>query len=73
MWKENKEIITRLSTIENLPLELVSQNKLLGKLCDLRVDHNAYLIKTLVEDTDKYVLEMDRIVKEIEQTLIKLQ
>jgi hypothetical protein len=69
IWKENKEIVNRLNSIENLPTDLLEQNKRLLTYCDLRIQHNELIVKALSEETDKYVLEIDRIGIEISNIL----
>jgi DNA-binding transcriptional regulator WhiA len=73
LWKENKEIVNRLSAIENLPTELLEQNKKLLSYCDLRIQHNEIIVKAISEDTDKYVSEIDRIGMEINKVLKELE
>ncbi len=73
LWKENKEIINGLNSIENLPTELLEQNKKLLKYCDLRIQHNEIIVKAISEDTDKYVSEIDRIGMEINNILEELK
>lgn len=73
LWKENKEIIKGLISIENLPSELIEQNKKLLDYCDLRIQHNEIIVKAISEDTDKYVLEIDRIGMEINNILEELK
>lgn len=73
LWKENKEIINRLNSIENLPAELLEQHKKLLNYCDLRIKHNEIIIKAISEDTDKYVPEIDRIGMEINKILNELE
>lgn len=72
MWKENKEIITALNEIDNLPEMLKEQNFLLLKYCDLRIQHSEIIVKAISEDTDKYVPEIDRIGFEISEILAEL-
>lgn len=72
LWKENKEIINGLNSIENLPAELLEQNKKLLEYCDLRIQHNEIIVKAISEDTDKYVSEIDRIGMEINNILEEL-
>jgi len=71
-WKENIEIINKTNRFENLPSELIQQNKLLLKYSELRVKAFELFKKTIDEDTDKYSLELERIQKEIEEVLAKL-
>lgn len=73
LWKENKEIVHRLNSIENLPVELLEQNKKLLKYCDLRIQHNEIIVKAVSEETDKYVSEIDRIGMEINKILEELK
>ena len=73
LWKENKEIIKGLISIENLPTELIEQNKKLLDYCDLRIQHNEIIVKAISEDTDKYVSEIDRIGMEINKILEELK
>ncbi len=73
LWKENKEIINGLNSIDNLPPELLEQNKKLLKYCDLRIQHNEIIVKAISEDTDKYVSEIDRIGMEINNILEELK
>lgn len=73
LWKENKKIINRLNLIENLPQELLDQNKKLLKYCELRIQHNEIIIKAISEDTDKYASEIDKIEREINKVLEELK
>lgn len=73
LWKENKEIVNRLNSIENLPKELLEQNEKLLKYCDLRIQHYEIIIKAISEDTDKYVSEIERIGFEINKILEQLK
>ncbi|MEA2107448.1 MAG: hypothetical protein U9P82_12155 [Bacteroidota bacterium] len=73
LWKENKEIINGLNSIDNLPTELLEQNKKLLEYCDLRIQHNEIIVKAISEDTDKYVSEIDRIGMEINKILEELK
>lgn len=73
LWEENKEIVKRLNAIENLPTELLEQNKKLLSYCDLRIQHNKIIMKAISEDTDKYVSEIDRIGMKINKVLKELE
>jgi hypothetical protein len=73
LWQENREIINGLNSIENLPTELLEQNKKLLNYCDLRIQHNEIIVKAITEDTDKYVSEIDRIGMEINKILEELK
>ncbi|NAS13111.1 hypothetical protein [Poritiphilus flavus] len=71
-WKENIEIINRTNKFENLPSELIQQNKLLLKYSELRVKAFELFKKAIEEDTDKYSSELERTHMEIEEVLAKL-
>ncbi|MBN2884319.1 hypothetical protein JXE04_00080 [Patescibacteria group bacterium] len=73
MWKENKEIVEGLNSIENLPKKLKDQNTLLLKYCEFRIQHNEIIIKAISEDTDKYVSDIERIGFEINKILEELK
>lgn len=73
MWKENKEIVKGLNAIEHLPKELMDHHTLLLKYCDLRIQHCAIILKTIAEDTDQYVPEIEKIGSEINKVLEDLQ
>lgn len=73
LWKDNIKIIEELSLIENLPAELIEQNVILLKYCDLRIKLNQILVKAISEDTDKYDFEMDQIALEINTLLDGLE
>ena len=73
LWEENKAIVKRLKTIENLPIELIKQNEKLLTYCDLRIQHNGIIIKAITEDTDRYVSEIDRIGLKINNILEELK
>ena len=72
IWKQNKSIIDNLLTFNNLPQELIDQNKKLIEYCDLRIEHTRLFIKGISEDTDKYVPEIDRIGLKIQNILAEL-
>ena len=71
-WKENNEIINRTNAIENLPQEIVLQNQVLTEYTELRITAFELLKKTILEDTDKYGIELDDIHSRIEKTLEQL-
>ena len=73
LWKENKGIVEKLNSIENLPKELIEQNAKLLKYCDLRIQHNEIILKAISEDTDKYVPEIEQIGLEINTILEELK
>lgn len=69
LWNENIQIMEQLSHIEELPQELVAQNNLLLKYCELRVQHSQIFIRAIIEDTDKYFPQIENIGAEINQIL----
>jgi hypothetical protein len=73
LWKENREIVKRLSAIKNLPKGLSDQNLKLSKYCELRIKHNETIIKAISENTDRYVSEIERVGSEINQIMIELE
>jgi hypothetical protein len=73
LWKNNKEIISKLNLIENLPNEFIEQNRVLLKYCDLRIDYNMLIIKAIAENTDKYASELDKKDKIINDILKQLK
>lgn len=73
IWKENKEIVKKLSLLNNLPKELLKQNEKLLTYCDLRIQHYDIMLKAISEETNKYVPEIDRIGIEINKILEQLK
>ncbi len=71
-WKENLKIIERTNQIENLPNELVKQNEILLKYCELRIKGFELFKKAISEDTDKYSIELSQIHSEIDEQINKL-
>lgn len=72
LWEENKEIITNLNTIENLPSDFVKQNVRLLEYSNLRIQHHSLIVKALTEETDKYALEIEKLGEEIESIIEKI-
>lgn len=68
-WKENVQIIKRVSELENLPSELIRQNNLLLTYSELRVETFELFMKAIEEDTDEYQVELEEIHQEIEEQL----
>ncbi len=71
-WKENVAIINNINSLENLPSELLEQNKTLLKYSELRIKAFELLKKAIKEDTDKYSLQLEQVHKEINKQLEKL-
>jgi hypothetical protein len=71
-WKENVEIIKNSNKIENLPFELLQQNKTLLKYSELRLKAFELFRKAISEATEKYSQELEQIHLEIDNELKKL-
>lgn len=71
-WKENIKIIKRTNQLQNLPQELVQQNKILLKYSELRLEAFELYKKTIEENTKRYSSELERIHKEIDEQIDKL-
>ncbi len=69
LWQENKSIVNKLNSFENIPQELSDINKRLLKYCDLRVELNQLFLNAIKEDTDEFSSEAERIGMEINQLL----
>jgi hypothetical protein len=72
LWRMNKEIITDVNNIENLPEELIQQNKKLIHYCDLRIKYNELIQKAFAEQTDDYLPEIKTVTAEIEKQMSEL-
>lgn len=71
-WEENIDIINKTNKYENLPSELFEQNKLLLSYSKLRLKAFKLFKKAIEEDTDKYLPQIEKIHKEIDKILTKL-
>jgi hypothetical protein len=71
-WEDNIGIIEKTNAFENLPEELVDQNKILTEYAELRLEAFRLLRKAIQEDTDKYVIELDDLHFKIDTVLEKL-
>ncbi len=71
-WKENVEIIKKSNDIENLPSELLQQNRTLLKYSELRLKAFELFKKAISEDTKIYSQELEQIHLEIDEQLEKL-
>ncbi|CAM1345215.1 hypothetical protein [Tenacibaculum amylolyticum] len=71
-WKENIEIINNLNKLEDLPSELINQNKILLKYSTFRVQAFELLRIAIKEDTDKYNQQIEEIHIQIDKELDKL-
>ncbi|MBG7612632.1 hypothetical protein IU405_10275 [Polaribacter sp. BAL334] len=71
-WKENIEIINKINKFQDLPIELIQQNEILLKYSKLRLEAFELFKKAIEEDTDIYSIQLERIHKEIDEQLAKL-
>ena len=71
-WKENINIINKTNSFENLPEELVQQNKLLLKYSELRLEAFELFKRAIEQDTEMYSLELERVHQEIDEVLKQL-
>lgn len=71
-WEENIQIIKRTNEIEDLPTELIEQNKILLKYSELRLEAFKLFKKAIEENTDKYAVQLQQTHNEIEKQLEKL-
>lgn len=71
-WKENIQIINNLNNLENLPPELIEQNKILLKYSELRLETFELFKKAISDDTDKYLSQLEKLHMEIDEQLEKL-
>ena len=58
--------------MENLPNELIKQNEILLKYCELRIEGFELFKKAISEDSDKYDVELSQVHSEIDEQLKKL-
>jgi len=65
-WEENIEIINKSNQIADLPTELKERNVLLLRYCNLRIESFELMKKGMVENTDKYSPEIDKIINKID-------
>jgi len=73
LWKSNRDIINRLNSYKNLPKTLQLQNQKLLKYCELRIQQSDVILKSLAEDTDKYISDANRIGEDIDKIIKDLQ
>ena len=71
-WEQNIQIIKKTNAIEDLPSELIEQNKILLKYSELRLEAFKLFKKAIEEDTDKYSQQLDKTHQEINNQLDKL-
>ena len=71
-WKENVEIINRTNSIEDLPSELVEQNKKLLKYAKLRLEAFKLFKNLIIYETDNYNIELNRVHNQIDVVIQSL-
>ena len=71
-WEENIKILKKTSTIENLPNELVEQNKELLKYSELRLKAFELFRKSISRNTTIYQTDLEQVHNDIEEQLEKL-
>ena len=71
-WKENIEIINRTNAIKDLPSELIKKNEILLKYSKLRIQAFELFRKAIIENTDKYALQLEQIHNQIDKELAKI-
>ncbi|MCL6273286.1 hypothetical protein M3P19_04655 [Muricauda sp. 2012CJ35-5] len=71
-WKANIAIIQSTNQWEDLPYELAQQNAILLKYSELRLEAFELFKKAIEEDTYGYSSQLERIHKEIDEQLAKL-
>lgn len=71
-WKENIAIIRKISAFDNLPSELRTQNEILLKYSELRLQAFELFRKAIKEDTDEYIQELEQLHFKIDKELEKL-
>ncbi len=69
LWEENKKIVEDLNRIQNLPPEFIKQNTMLIQYCDLRMQHNTLIFKSVSEDSDEYIPEIITLGNQIDSLL----
>lgn len=69
LWKENKMIIGQLNQIENLPDELIDQNNLMSRYCELRIVHFGLIQKAITENSRAYDQQIINVGQEIERLI----
>ena len=71
-WEANLKILTNLDKMDGMFYELLKQDEILRNYCNLRIEQFQLIRKTLISDKKIDELEMQRIVKRIDDELAKL-
>lgn len=72
LWKENIEIIKRSNSIENLPTEFKEQNKKLLTYSELRLKALELYKRAISEESPIYNQELEKLHKDIDEQIEKL-
>lgn len=72
-WKENIQIIKEISSIKGLNKELISQNKILLEYSQLRLEVFELYKKSIEQDTDVYLIQIQAIHERIDAVIKKLE
>lgn len=71
-WEENKQLLKKISLIDNLSPDIIEQNTLLLRYTELRITAFQLFKKAIAEETRQYDLELDQVHREIETILKQL-
>ncbi len=72
IWQENLSLLKSFGYIQGVPEELTSNVKLLNKYCFLRIQSYDLIRKIILEDTNAYDSQLDKINEEIDFVLTEL-
>lgn len=72
-WRKNKRLVESMNTIENLPEELMKQNRILMEYCDQRLVELDIMQVVVCDSTGNSWPRMDSIAAAIEGTLLELE
>lgn len=71
-WEKNIDIIKELNAVDDLPSDLLDQNKTLLKYSELRLEAFMLIKKAISEETNQYDNELDMLNSKISNELDKL-
>jgi hypothetical protein len=72
-WERNIEIIKESNRTQDLPQDLIERNVLLMDYALLRIEAFKLFRKVILEDTDEYIPELERIHKDIDKKLKEIE
>lgn len=70
-WNENIKLIDSFKDL-NLPLAIITKNRLLKEYCELRIESYELLYKAISEDTDQYKTQIEDYNKQIGEKIKEL-